>query len=177
MPIRRKTIKRLVEDILTTAKISEPPIPVERTAKDLRLLVRYEPFQGELSGCLIRQGDGATVGINSLHHENRQRFTLAHEIGHYLLHKGEEVIVDRGFRVNRRDAEAGKAENPEEIEANYFAAELLMPERLLLNDLKGREFDIDIENDELIRELAKRYRVSTQALTHRLVNLGFIISQ
>lgn len=172
MAIRRKTIKTLVQEILDRAKINEPPIAIEKVAKQLKLRVRFEPFDGDLSGCIVRHGDRATAGINSLHHENRQRFTLAHEIGHFLLHKGEEVIVDRGFRVNLRDAEASKAENPEEIEANYFAAELLMPENMLIDDLKGKK--LDIEDDQLIRQLADRYRVSTQALTYRLVNLGHL---
>lgn len=172
MTIRRKMIKTLVQKTLDKTKINEPPISIEKIAKQLKLRVRFEPFDGDLSGCIVRHGNHATVGINSLHHENRQRFTLAHEIGHFLLHKGEEVIVDRGFRVNLRDAEASKAENPEEIEANYFAAELLMPENILIDDLKGKK--LDIENDELIRELADRYRVSPQALTYRLVNLGYL---
>ena len=68
--------------------------------------------------------------------------------------------------------DASKAENPEEIEANRFAAELLMPETMLTDDLRGKK--LDIENDELIRELADRYRVSPQALTYRLVNLGYL---
>ena len=53
-----------------------------------------------------------------------------------------------------------------------LAAELLMPESMLLDDLKGKK--LDIEDDDLIRELADRYRVSTQALTYRLVNLGHL---
>ena len=172
MAFRRKTIKNLVEQILDNAKINEPPIAIERVAKELKLQVRFEPFEGDLSGCIVRHGNHARVGINSLHHENRQRFTLAHEIGHFLLHKGEQVFVDHAFRVNLRGTDAGKAENPEEIEANLFAAELLMPERFLDKDLKGKK--LDIESDELIRELSDRYRVSSQALTYRLVNLGYL---
>lgn len=57
--------------------------------------VRYSPFEGELAGMLVR-GDGQIViGVNSLHPLNRQRFTIAHECGHLLLHKGE-------FHVDRR---------------------------------------------------------------------------
>jgi Zn-dependent peptidase ImmA (M78 family) len=97
---------------------------------------------------------------------------LAHEIGHFFLHQGEEVIVDRAFRVNLRNSEAAKAESPEEIEANYFAAELLMPTKFLLEDLEGKA--IDIEGDDDIRELSSRYQVSSQALSYRLTNLGYL---
>lgn len=172
MALRRKTIKTLIKDLLDETKISEPPVPVEKVATKLKLQVRFEPFDGIISGCIVRQGDYAIVGINSFHHSNRQRFTLAHEIGHFLLHKGKEVIVDRGFGVNFRDARAGMAGGLEEVEANYFAAQLLMPETFLIKDLKGKK--LDIEDDKLIRKLAGRYRVSSQALTYRLVNLDYL---
>lgn len=172
MAVRRKMIRKVVEEILKKAGINRPPITVERIAKDLEIRVRFEPFEGNLSGCIVRQADHVTIGINSFHHKNRQRFTLAHEIGHFFLHKGEEVIVDRAFKVNLRNSEAAKAERPEEIEANYFAAELLMPTRFLLGDLEGKE--IDIESDEHIRELSSLYEVSRQALSYRLTNLGYL---
>jgi len=147
-------------------------VPVETIAKFLDLKISLEPFEGDISGCTIRRGDKAVIGVNSLHHPNRQRFTIAHEIGHFLMHKGEQVIVDRHFRINFRDAESGKAENPEEIEANYFAAELLMPVDFLVRDLKAKV--IDMEDDTQIRELAERYRVSALTLNYRLHNLGYL---
>lgn len=172
MAIRKKTIRVLVEDILRKASIAKPPVPLEDIANNLKLKVRYEPFDGNLSGFIARHDDEVIIGINSHYHENRQRFTLAHEIGHFLLHKGEEVIIDRQFRVNLRDADSSKAENPDEIEANYFAAELLIPEKFLADDLKG--ISLDVEDDELISKLALRYKVSPQALNYRLVNLGYL---
>jgi Zn-dependent peptidase ImmA (M78 family) len=148
-------------------------VPIEKIASGLGLQVRYEPLDGDLSGCLVRPAGGTpTVGINSQQNSNRQRFTLAHECAHFLLHEGEEVILDRTFHVNRRDTVSQKAENPEEIEANYFAAELLMPGEFLAQDLKGRS--LDLLDDELIEGLARKYQVSQQAFTYRLANLGFI---
>jgi len=172
MVVRRGAINTLVQKELKKSKRKQPPVSVEKIAKRLNLKVTFEPFDGDLSGCIVRSKDGATIGVNSLHPENRRRFTIAHEIGHFLLHQGEEIIVDRNFRVNLRDAEASKAENPEEIEANYFAAALLMPEDMLHTDLKGEK--LDIEDDELIQRLADRYKVSRQALTYRLVSLGYL---
>jgi Zn-dependent peptidase ImmA (M78 family) len=61
------------------------------------------------------------------------------------------------------------AVDPKEIEANRFAAELLMPYNMVLADLKKRP--IDVENEEAIRELAQKYQVSVQAMTHRITNL------
>ncbi len=170
--IRRKEIKSLVEKMLHSSGIDQPPISVEKIAKKLNLEIRVEQLEGDISGCIIRQGDRGIVGVNTFHHENRQRFTVAHEIGHFLLHKGNQILVDRKFLVNMRDAEASAAANPEEVEANFFAAELLMPERFLSIDIKGKH--LDIEDDQSLRDLAERYQVSTQALTYRLANLGYL---
>jgi Zn-dependent peptidase ImmA (M78 family) len=56
-----------------------------------------------------------------------------------------------------------------EVEANQFAAELLMPLKFLLRDLP--EIRIDFESDEKIASLAKRYGVSAQAMAYRIANL------
>lgn len=155
--------------ILKQHRIKHPPVPVEEIAEVLGAQVRYSPFEGELAGMLVRGEEGnRIIGVNSLHHINRQRFTIAHECGHLLLHKGD-VHIDRSFRVNRRDAESSKAINPEEIEANRFAAELLMPYDMIAADL--RDHLIDIEDEDAIKELAQKYQVSLQAMTHRITNL------
>jgi Zn-dependent peptidase ImmA (M78 family) len=106
--------------------------------------------------------------VNSSHHSNRQRFTVAHELGHLRYHEGE-IHVDRKLQINRRDAISSLAIDPDEIEANRFAAELLMPFRLISVDLMTRE--LDVEDDDQIRELAKKYQVSAQAMTHRITNI------
>ncbi len=61
------------------------------------------------------------------------------------------------------------AVDADEIEANRFAAELLMPFDMIMADLHERE--IDVENEQELKELAQRYQVSVQSLTHRITNL------
>ncbi|MEW8073745.1 MAG: ImmA/IrrE family metallo-endopeptidase [Candidatus Thiodiazotropha endolucinida] len=161
-------IRAQAEKVLWEYQIRRPPIPVSEIAKDLGASVRYSPYEGELAGMLIR-GEGQTIiGVNSLHHGNRQRFTISHEIGHLLLHDGD-AYIDRSFRINKRDSTSSKASDREEIEANRFAAELLMPYSMLKADLS--EYEIDIEDEEDIKELALRYKVSIQAMTHRITNI------
>jgi hypothetical protein len=82
------------------------------------------------------------------------------------------VTVDHDFRVNLRSKLSSNTFNPEEIEANIFAAELLMPAECLQKDLTNK--DIDAENDETIKDLRQRYQVSGQALVYRLANLGLL---
>src|SRR3954470_4270018 len=68
------------------------------------------------------------IGINSSHPETRKRFTIAHEMGHLVLHQLDQVHVDKQFLVKLRDDISSQAIDPHEIEANAFAAALLMPE-------------------------------------------------
>lgn len=87
-----------------------------------------------------------------------------------MLHVGREVRVDTAFRINLRSPESSTAEDVEEIESNAFAAALLMPEPFLRNDTAG--FVLDVEDAALVQKLAKRYNVSAQAMTVRLINLS-----
>jgi Zn-dependent peptidase ImmA (M78 family) len=149
--------------------IKTAPVPIERIARALGVKVQYAPFDGELSGMAFIKDGVPIIGVNSLHHPNRQRFTLAHELAHIQLHRDQlenAVHVDKGSL--RRDLLSAAGTDSTEQEANAFAAELLMPPALLAAALDGRT--LDLENEELVAGLAKRFRVSTMALQHRLQN-------
>ena len=111
------------------------------------------------------------IGVNRDQATVRQRFTIAHELGHLLLHEYSRVHVDRGFRVRLRSGLSSEGTDRDEMEANRFAAELLMPIEFLQADLEKREFDL--ADDSEFQTLAKRYGVSTQALAIRLNGLGY----
>lgn len=162
------TIRKEAQELLKKYKIKSPPVPVEKLAEALGAQIRYSPFEGELAGMLLRGNGEIVIGVNSLHHVNRQRFTVAHECGHLLFHKGD-VHIDRSFRINRRDASSSLAVDPQEIEANRFAAELLMPYDMIIADI--HEGGIDAESEDELSELATRYQVSLQAMTLRINNL------
>jgi Zn-dependent peptidase ImmA (M78 family) len=106
------------------------------------------------------------IGVEISQSAERQRFTIAHEIGHLVLHDLGEVHVDK---VNFRSSLSSTAENVEEVEANAFAAALLMPRALVMADLQGQV--VNIEDDRQIDWLSKRYGVSNQAMTYRLINI------
>jgi Zn-dependent peptidase ImmA (M78 family) len=166
-----RKIRERVEGLLKQNRIHKPPVPVEKIAAGLGLDVRNAPLDGDLSGVLVRNDGEVYIGVNSLHHMNRRRFTIAHELGHFALHRGIRMHVDRDFRVNWRDDDSSKAVDPEEMEANRFAAELLMPTHLLLKDIEGlKRFD-----QRTVDLLARRYRVSPQAMRIRLSNFGFFL--
>jgi Zn-dependent peptidase ImmA (M78 family) len=142
--------------------------------------VRYGAFEGEgnLAGILFREGNRIIIGVNESHPPTRRRFTIAHELGHLELHSQSKIHIDKNFQspVRLRDEVSSLAVDPDEIEANTFAAELLMPTSMLEQDFHDlvSNWAFDYEDDEFIRELANRYKVSSQAMTFRLVNLGFI---
>lgn len=157
------------DELLARGNVIQPPVPVHKLAELAGAEIRTGKMPPELSGFLLRQGGRPVIGVNTGQVTQRQRFTIAHEIGHMLLHP-EESYVDRGFSVYFRDERSATAEDLAEMQANQFAADLLMPREMLESILKGRDFDLE-DQDELDR-VAKRFDVSTQALTFRLINLG-----
>lgn len=161
-------IERLTERLLEDARVSQPPVPVEALAKAHGCRVAASDLK-DISGILVRSPDAAVIGVNNRHPETRRRFTIAHELGHFLLHEGQEVRFDREFRVSLRTEASSTGVNVEEIEANFFAASLLMPDRLLLKD--PRASSIELEDAAAVKDLAKGYGVSVQAMTLRLARL------
>jgi len=111
------------------------------------------------------------IAINPSHHANRQRFTIAHELGHFFFHSGIAEHVDRDFRINwRRVEESASGVNWEEITANRFAAELLMPTRFMKSDLDK----IPTVDKRTVTLFALRHKVSPEAMKIRLSNLGIV---
>lgn len=166
---RYSRINAEVDRLLGEAGIKAPPVPVDRLARAAGAKVVFNEFRDEVSGVLIRRDGTTVIGVAKEQSDERKRFTIAHELAHLLLHDGEEVHVDKLFRINLRSPSSSKAEDVEEIEANAFAASLLMPLHFLRSDLQGVVLDID--DVARIEALAKRYRVSAQAMTYRLMNI------
>lgn len=169
---RRGHIASRVQDLLNEHKISTPPVPVERIAKRLGAQLRFSPLDDELSGMVYVKDGTPIIGVNSRHHPNRQRFTIAHECGHLILHRGQitkEVHVDKSFPMLMRNSVSATGVSEIEIEANYFAAELLMPEAYIEEASPDEPFDIDDES--VVIALARSFRVSPAAMRFRIGNL------
>ena len=134
------------------------PFDVEGLASSVGLRVEYLPLANEISGFLRRQNGEWIAGVNSLHHPNRRRFTLAHELGHYFLHRDAGDFEDRA--LFRREAQFDRRES----EANAFASKLLMPETEFRKVVVGRRASLD--------ELARHFGVSSAAAKFRADALG-----
>ncbi|HUZ65637.1 MAG TPA: ImmA/IrrE family metallo-endopeptidase [Acetobacteraceae bacterium] len=110
--------------------LQRAPVDLSGMAAALGLAVNMNAtMPAGLSGRIIRGGDGAAgyrIEINGAHSSNRKRFTLAHEIAHYLLHR--DMIGDG---VEDSALYRSRLSSATETEANRLAADLLMPAPLL----------------------------------------------
>lgn len=155
------SLARLV-GALDAAGLYMVPIRVLDAAEMLGLEVVEELMDDDISGYLEFKNGRWIVGVNALHHKNRQRFTIAHEIAHYVLHRDRGTnFVDQTFA--RR--EGGRTQM--ESEADMFAAELLMPAAHLRKQIDGGVTSLE--------ELADVFQVSTLAMRYRVRNLGYTV--
>lgn len=162
---RYAKIRQLVSSILRDHGVTSAPVPVEDLIRRFGIELRHGEL-GDVSGLMARTGVGTIIGVNRAHPATRQRFTLAHELGHYLLHRDLETHSDTDFRVKFRNRRSSEATDVEEIEANFFAACVLMPTQFL-NAHRGAEA---LGDDQRVVELAAAFEVSPHAMSLRLAN-------
>lgn len=164
-----------IASILKESGIHSPAIPVAKIVKNQGLGIMPYDFDDNISGALLVEGDSnATIGFNSSESEVRRRFTIAHELGHYLLHKDSSIYYDRP-QILFRDGNSSSGYDKKEREANRFAASLLMPKFMLTKSLEDERFRNPNSTDEkIIKNLSIKYKVSQIAMTYRLANLGHI---
>lgn len=149
--------------ILRAANAHSIPVPVELVASRHQIRISRAPHT-KFSGMLIRKQGYALIGVSSSEPFVRQRFTVAHELGHFFLHPQKDAFVD--YRDNKSDV----MRSPRERQANMFAAALLMPRTFLAKDCKSLAKTGFTDDD--VQALARRYNVSEDAMRFRLINLN-----
>jgi len=132
------------------------PVDVEGIAKALNIKIRYAPLKKEVSGMIECKNDEYFISINSNDSSTRQRFTLAHELGHYIYHRDKIRDIIEDNKLYR----SSNISNQEETKANQFAASVLMPEELI------KTLQANGTNDP--KDLAKKLQVSLHSLYIRL---------
>jgi Zn-dependent peptidase ImmA (M78 family)/DNA-binding XRE family transcriptional regulator len=169
MPPARLTVRsqqpsNAANELLEAAGIDGKPVPVLELAEMCGAMVILEDFPDELSGLVFAERGGAVIGVNQNHHTNRQRFSIAHELGH-LVFGHHRTGADQQLHI---DISVDQGAPPgydwrEERMANDFAAELLMPRKFVaMAHSPSRDS----------RDLARQFEVSELAMTYRLANLG-----
>jgi Zn-dependent peptidase ImmA (M78 family) len=162
------------EQVLATCGITSRPVDLDRILRHYRILKVDLPANDDVFGAIIRQQGHTLIAVNPNQHPNRQRFTIAHELGHYFRHGydsgSDSEHVDGDLRFHWRNDKSSEGVDWNEIESNRFAAALLMPEKFLKADL-AKYFALNREN---IQHLASLYQVSRLAMQFRLTNLGVL---
>ena len=160
------------EQIADDLHIAKPAVRVEEVAVSLGLTVLYQVLPDDISGMLVSRGSAGCIVVQVKDPEPRQRFTIAHEIGHHCLkhqfEPGAHLHIDRGFTISFRTRFANI--DRREAEANEFAATLLMPARLVrqaVSDLQTKSLD-EVHLDLM----AQQFQVSVATLMLRLTLLG-----
>ena len=144
------------------------PVNLDAIARDLNLPVEYADLGEGIAGHIVRDKaksaqSGFFIRINSTQHENRRRFTLAHEISHYILHSDlieAGLVDDIMYRSEISDHY--------ETQANRLAADIIMPFSLVKHMYDNGRSD---------EELARMFGVSLAAIRIRLERIRGVAGQ
>lgn len=157
---KKSVAKKLAQKLIKDSYIEVAPVSLQKVIEclqktytlDVQGIKLSEKFSGMLVTFKNEDGESSSIVFNENHPWCRRRFTIAHEIGHFLMGHtcGDDVYDSKSFN---------------ELESDIFASELLMPKKLLKEDF-GK-----IKN---VPDLAKLYRVSQQALCIKLGNDGLL---
>ena len=190
-PTRKKEIEQLTMRILSAYQITENPGKhLEKIIRGEKItLIDYHDWSEDICGRFLYIDDEPAIFYNAKHTEAMQAFTIAHELGHYFLRhlddmEAEIICIDRDF--NRLGNDDSKFEK--EVEANYFAACLLMPLNVLSpifwsfmsRNNRNRVLYVDtqqcnyLDYKQCIRTLQLYFLASESAIRYRLINLKWM---
>ena len=148
--------------------LSEYPVKLGSLAKALNVSIRVSSMSTGVSGQIARAGDGYIIRVNRNEARERQRYTIGHELSHFLLHR--DVIDNSPDGITDNVLYRSGAPENIEYEANRLAADLVMPmplvERKLREDFGG------VVTDATIESLAASFDVSKAAMEIRLSTLA-----
>jgi Zn-dependent peptidase ImmA (M78 family) len=168
--------RQKAEGLLDRLEMRAPPIDVHRIARELGLPVVAANLGEGVAGLLVSRGGVSVVCVQEGDPKLRQRFTIAHEIGHHYLghqfERGAHVHVDHGHLISQRSPRSTDGADASEIEASQFAASLLMPWGMLRARIaeitRGPLLDVHVT------QLAEEFQVSEQAMALRLATLDVL---
>jgi Zn-dependent peptidase ImmA (M78 family) len=161
--IKPHEMERRSLEVLRKLGINDPPIDPIMVAKNEGIGVFYAKFEDDKVSGVLRTSDGQwEILVNDFDPPKRQRFTIAHELGHYFLHKDQidDEFVDTEVEIFRSgEMNAGGPKDRREVQANMFAASLLMPRSMVLDAM------LDTED---LGDLSQIFFVSRAAIGNRV---------
>lgn len=162
-PDKGKALNR-AKEIVKELSIEEPAhIDLEAIAFQLGAIIKQESMRGA-DGRLATLGSRGLITVREdIPEDGRKRFVMAHEIGHYELHREKFSLIS----CSEEDFYKWNADNQHlEVEANHFASELLMPEDMFKKRVAGRAL-----NSALLEYFLGTFSVSLTAVAIRFVTL------
>lgn len=173
------------EELLKKANLYSVPVDVDKLAEFLSINVdKSFSFEKTHCGEISLTKDGSVnVWINNITSPNRQRFTLAHEIGHYVndLIPALEKHQEQEFIDDETTLKRSGLQLRAEYQANDYAAKLLMPKELVIesaqvviDQIKARTGNEQVARSEFVRAMASFFHVSEQAMEIRLKVVGIL---
>ena len=153
--VRNQFVRQMARKILAESKVKSPPVDLLQILSTHGIgYEEVEDFPDTVDALIVEDGPKVYAAVNARQHPHRRRFSLAHELGHYFMHRDgmpeEPITID-----NPPSDDLGAAtKSPAEIEADLFAGELLVPLEMLKPHVqKG------------IPELSKLFLVSEQVIS------------
>lgn len=163
--LQRKQPGAAASAILHLASATAAPISPTDVARQLAIPVFDWSFGDEISGIFVNFGGRTAIGVNEDHPPVRQRFTVAHELGHFVYADHDAIVFD--YLGRERGFSFEMPENADsERTANQFAADLLMPADWVREDVARHGPDLTL--------LRRKYAVSEQAMWFRLLSLHLV---
>lgn len=170
---KREVIDK-AEEFCKKHNINQYPVRIASLCSHYDLSVREEYLPENVSGFIVVQKEkfnrfntGRLIVVNLLESSGRKRFTIAHELAHYILHRKEDDEI-----FAHRDAGAS---GPMESEANLFAANVLMPRELVIDALENLQLEVRYSTESMkVNHIAREFVVSPDAARVRLRQLEII---
>ena len=165
LPLAKPPVEAVSALLAALQMRSIEELDIERIASHLGIDIRYD----RLDGCtanIIGVGDHAIVTVDQASSYGRQRYSIGHEIGHWIYDRGRGVYLCSDTDLNNPWSSRDIA-NPAERRANRFAAELLMPRAWFRETAQDQQVSFDT-----VEELRKRFQTSRTSTAIRLVELG-----
>lgn len=169
--------ERLAKALLRKHAPGGIPVPVEDIARGEGASLGWSRHQGPEWGLVMREPSRTTLGVNVNTSARRQRGSLAHALGHLLMHDGS-LIVCHAARLGTRGRQAS-ATDAQEAEANAFAIELLMPRDAVAKAVdefaaSRPDGEFPVPRQALEEAIGRKFNVSSEAVACRLVTRGLL---
>lgn len=161
-------LEQYSEQILRENDLLSAPVDITKLIKKMGVIKHDHVLEPDVWGMAVTEGTQKIISINTNQSETRKRFTMAHELAHIIFDTEIAINVDK--KVYYRNGLSDWREK----RANFFASCILIPQCLLIPELKKISPTGSISEEE-IDSLAKKFKVSPQAMCIRLERLGQLV--